>query len=184
MPINVTSRPRKTTKPSLRSRTLRGQKGGNVVPTVFFAPELERILTKLETELADRSNGQPGQTGIEMLAQRLAAANGNNPERYVRRIYDWRHCLTNAVPADTVDRIYVAVGETHTEPSVPIPELPGNIRAAREMVEVWCPELNAEEAEALATKMLHISQGMCWGWDIIDLEIVNGLELFFGAHRR
>jgi hypothetical protein len=182
MTITISKRPRKTRRPALRRRTLGQPNATNVVPTSFLKPELERIITKIEGESgADPSDNRPG-GGLSILASRLAAGNGHNPERYYRRIYDWRHELTNSVPADTVDRIYQTVGELYTDTHVPLAEVPSGKQAATEMVEVWCEgeDWNESEKRELASKLLHFAFGLCLGWDLIDMEICNGLELMFG----
>ncbi len=176
-------------KPSLQKRTISHANHENVVPLCLLAPEIERIILKLNRELESAPvNGQEG--GVELLAQRLAAENGHTAIRYNRRIHHWRNEKVRCVKATVVDRVYRAVGELHTEESVPIVELPAGPDAALEMVDVWTERERREEAEALdnlvappdkalATKLLHFSQGMCLGWDVIDLEIANSLELFF-----
>jgi hypothetical protein len=187
-------RRRKTNKPALKNLGIPQPNDRTVVPTVFLKPELERILTNIQRQLADESTTEGS---LRILAERLAVDNGATPERYARRIYDWRHDRTRAIDADTVDRIYGAVGELYTE--APLPELPAGLAAAYEMVSVrdeydrektaealdnLTPPPNTTELKKLATKLLHFSQGACCDWDVIDIAICNGLELLFLGQNR
>lgn len=179
MTLELPLRPRKTLKPALRRRNIAHREHENVVPTSLFQPELERIIKKLQLGIRDGSNGDKENGAVKMLADGLAAQNGDGAEKYLRRLYDWRTGRTRAIKATVVDRIYQTVDETYTHPTVPIAEFPAGPDAAKEMVDTWCADWSEEDREALATKLLHFGQGFCLGWDVIDLEIINGLELFF-----
>jgi hypothetical protein len=177
--LQVDARPRRGTGPGLKRRTIAQPHNQNIVPVSIFHIGLEKLLDKIGRELRDRSNGEEREGAINVLCERLSARTGEKAEKFARRIFDYRNGRSRAVTADTVDLYYSVCGEQYSHPGNEMPEFPAGMPAAIEMVETWCPELDEDEKMALAQKMIHIGEGLCLGWDVIDLEICNSLELLF-----
>ena len=141
-----------------REKVKRGGTPDFLIPAALLAPYLEEGIERLNQEV-DSLEGLGGRTA---LSARAAAILGDVGEEAVyRRLYAVRNGGCRAVHTEIADAmllaIDVAIGDTD------LPTLAGTKAGAREMIEVWAPEVEGVEAERLASTMLHFCNGLLEG---------------------
>lgn len=179
--------PRRRVGPPLYTKaTIAAPNDATVTPTWELAPELERLLAKLDRE--SDSTDSAGNTGSRFaLCRRAATINCHSEERYLRRLYGILHHDSRATDFRYADTFFLAADENVSRDSN-LPVLPAGKAAALEMVDVY-QEIILEGAETLtpsqrsrlAQTLLHFSQGYIHEFNVIEMKAAAALESFFSG---
>jgi hypothetical protein len=150
-------------------RRLRQHRGGTpdfLIPARLLAELLEPAIDKLDKEIDDLT--EVG--GRTALSARAASILGDVGEEAVyRRLYSIRRHECRGVHTEIADALLMAADINIADTT--LPTLPGTTAGAREMVAVWAPEIEGDEADELALSMLHLATGFLKGLttDLDDL---------------
>lgn len=135
-----------------------------IIPTKLLADFLEPHIQELEHRMTSSNDDDNplGSGAIKQIALRASQfVDDLNVEAALRRLYSIRYGEGQRTHTELADAFLMAIG-IHIE-DTSLPTLPGTYAGAREMVDVWAPNLDDLERERLSERLYRFSNGFLSG---------------------